>query len=147
MRGGSIPVVEGDSGGMAIDSLSQIGVAARLRSMPGKAENGTMRTVWQWTGFATAILCVCLAAPAQNQDRDTSGVPATSATAPPPEMRIDINHATVAELLKVPGMTRSWAGRVVRFRPYRTKADLLENGVVPSEVYDRIKDYVIAHRE
>jgi DNA uptake protein ComE-like DNA-binding protein len=115
--------------------------------MPGKAENGTMRTVWQWTGFATAILCVCLAAPAQNQDRDTSGVPATSATAPPPEMRIDINHATVAELLKVPGMTRSWAGRVVRFRPYRTKADLLENGVVPSEVYDRIKDYVIAHRE
>jgi DNA uptake protein ComE-like DNA-binding protein len=62
-------------------------------------------------------------------------------------MRIDINHATVEQLLKVPGMTRSWAGRVVRFRPYRTKVDLLENGVVPNEVYDRIKDFVIAHRD
>jgi DNA uptake protein ComE-like DNA-binding protein len=84
---------------------------------------------------------------AQNQDRDTRGVPKTSATAPPPEARIDINHATVEELLKVPGMTRSWAGRVVRFRPYRTKQDLLDKGVVSGEVYDSIKDYVIAHRD
>jgi hypothetical protein len=147
MRDGATPVVEEGSGGMAIDSLSQIEEAGRLRFMPGRAENGTVRTAWRWTGLATAILCVCLAAVAQNQDRDTRGVPATSATAPPPEMRIDINHSSVAELLKVPGMTRSWAGRVVRFRPYRTKADLLENGVVPSEVYDRIKDYLIAHRD
>jgi len=44
-------------------------------------------------------------------------------------------------------MTRSWAGRIVRSRPYRTKQDLLEKGVVTSEVYDRIKDYVIAHRD
>lgn len=44
-------------------------------------------------------------------------------------------------------MTRSWAGRIVRFRPYRTKLDLLDRGVVNSEVYNRIKDYIIAHRE
>jgi DNA uptake protein ComE-like DNA-binding protein len=50
-------------------------------------------------------------------------------------------------LLKVPGMTRSWAGRIVRFRPYRTKQDLIDQGVLNSEVYDRIKDYVIAHRD
>ena len=66
---------------------------------------------------------------------------------PPPEARVDINHASVADLMKVPGMTRSWAGRIVRFRPYRAKTDLLERGVLPSDVYDRIKDYVIAHRE
>jgi len=66
---------------------------------------------------------------------------------PPPEARVDINHASVAELLKVPGMTPSWAGRILRFRPYRTKQDLLDRGILPSDVYDRIKDYVIAHRE
>lgn len=66
---------------------------------------------------------------------------------PPPEARIDINHASVAELLKVPGMTASWAGRIVRFRPYRTKQDLVDRGVLPSDVYDRIKDYVIAHHD
>jgi DNA uptake protein ComE-like DNA-binding protein len=81
------------------------------------------------------------------QDRDTRGVPATSASAPPPELRIDINHASMDELLKVPGLTRSWAGRIIRFRPYRTKQDLLEDGVVTSEVYDHIKDYVIAHHD
>ena len=67
--------------------------------------------------------------------------------APPLEARIDINHASIAELLKVPGLTPSWAGRIVRFRPYRTKQDLLDRGVVPSDVYDRVKDYVIAHRD
>lgn len=67
--------------------------------------------------------------------------------APPPEARIDINHASLDELLKVPGMTHGWAGRIVRFRPYRTKQDLLDSGVLPSDVYDRIKDYVIAHRD
>ena len=44
-------------------------------------------------------------------------------------------------------MTRTWAGRIVRFRPYRTKIELLEHGIVTSDVYDRIKDYVIAHRD
>jgi DNA uptake protein ComE-like DNA-binding protein len=94
-----------------------------------------------------ALLGLCLSATAQYQDRDTRGVPNTSANAPPPETRTDINHASFSELLKVPGMTPSWAGRIVRFRPYRTKADLLDRGVVTSQVYDRIKDYVIAHRD
>ena len=70
-----------------------------------------------------------------------------SKQAPPAEARIDINHASVVELLKVPGMTPSWAGRIVRFRPYHSKQDLLDRGVLPSDVYDRIKDYVIAHRD
>jgi DNA uptake protein ComE-like DNA-binding protein len=100
----------------------------------------------RWAIAEVAILCVCMAGMAQNQDRDTRGAPKTSTSAPAPEARVDINHASVDELLKVPGMTRSWAGRIVRFRPYRTKQDLLEKGVLNSQVYDRIKDYVIAHR-
>jgi DNA uptake protein ComE-like DNA-binding protein len=89
--------------------------------------------------MAVAILSVSLAGLAQA---------APKRPAPPaPVARIDINHASVVELLKVPGMTRTWAERIVRFRPYRTKQDLLEGGVVSGEVYDRIKDYVIAHRD
>ena len=93
------------------------------------------------------LLAGCLSGVAQSQDRDTRGLPKTSSLAPPPEARTDINHASLAELLKVPGMTPSWAGRIMRFRPYHTKADLLDRGIVTSAVYDRIKDYVIAHRE
>lgn len=74
------------------------------------------------------------------------GAAARTRQIPAPEARVDINHASVAELMKVPGMTATWAGRIVRFRPYRAKTDLLDRGVLPGAVYDRIKDFVIAHR-
>ena len=96
----------------------------------------------------TAILLgVAMSAMVCAQDRDSRGLPKTSASAPPPVQRIDINHASLDELLKVPGMTPSWAGRIVRFRPYRTKMDLVERGIITGAVYARIKDYVIAHRD
>jgi DNA uptake protein ComE-like DNA-binding protein len=66
--------------------------------------------------------------------------------APDPKSRIDINTATIDELLKVPGMTRTWAARIIRYRPYRAKNDLLDRGIVSSQVYDRIKNDIIAHR-
>jgi DNA uptake protein ComE-like DNA-binding protein len=93
------------------------------------------------------MLGVCLAGVAQSQDRDSRGAPQRSATVFPPEARIDVNRASVEELLKVPGMTRSWAVRIVRFRPYRSKRDLVDYGIVSGAVYDRIKDSVIAHRD
>ena len=78
-------------------------------------------------------------------DRDYSRP--TSASSVPEAARVDINHATLEQLLKVPGMTRSWAQRIVRFKLYRTKQDLVDLGVVPDEVYNRIRDCIIAHRE
>ncbi len=87
---------------------------------------------------AIAVAGICLLSHAQR--------PAPS-QAPPPEVRVDINHATVEELTRVPGMTRTWAERIVRFRPYRAKNDLLDRGVVTSEVYERIKDWIVAHRD
>lgn len=91
------------------------------------------------------MFALCLVTMGQ-QDRDSTGVPKTSVNAPPPERRVDINHATIDELLKVPGLTRVWAARIVRLRPYRTKADLEEQGVIPVDLYARIEDYIIAHR-
>jgi DNA uptake protein ComE-like DNA-binding protein len=88
------------------------------------------------------ICCVCGSA----QDRDSRGVPVTSAKAPAAAARVDINHASLDELTKVPGLTRIWAARIVRYRPYRTKTELLDQGIVTADVYERIKDYVIAHR-
>ena len=106
-----------------------------------------MRMAFIHAAMAVAMLSTCLGAQAQNQDRDQSGAPKTSAAAPSPTQRVDINHASSDELLKVPGMTQSWAARIVRFRPYRTKQDLLDKGVVSNEIYDRIKDSIIAHRD
>jgi DNA uptake protein ComE-like DNA-binding protein len=107
-------------------------------------ENGAMRI----RGAIAAVLIIGFAVWTIRISLVASAEPAQSQHAPPsPEMRVDINHASLEELLKVPGMTHSWARRIVRFRPYRTKQDLLARGIVTGEVYNRIKDYIIAHRE
>ena len=104
-----------------------------------KAENGGVKTRAFITALAVAILCVPVGTHPQSK-------PAPHAAASAEEL-VDINHATLEALVKVPGMAPSWAGRIVRFRPYHAKSDLLDRGVVSSEVYRRIKDHVIAHRE
>jgi competence protein ComEA len=100
---------------------------------------------WRWTLLVAALACAGAAAAVQAQPQQAPA--AAKSQTPPPEARVDINHASVDELMKVPGMTATWAARIVRFRPYRTKQDLLDKGVVTSQVYDRIKDFVIAHRD
>ena len=62
------------------------------------------------------------------------------------DSRIDINHAGMEELLTLPGVTRVWAARILRFRPYRMKSDLVDRGVVTDQVYGKIKDLIVAHR-
>jgi DNA uptake protein ComE-like DNA-binding protein len=91
---------------------------------------------------AIAVICALSTAPVSI----ACEFPQIAAGAPAPEARVDINAASLEQLLKVPGMTHTWAVRIIRFRPYRAKNDLADRGVVSSKVYDRIKDYIIAHR-
>ena len=91
-----------------------------------------------------AAITLCAIAPGYARSANQAS---SSKTAGPPESaRVDLNSANLDQLLKVPGLTRTWATRIIRFRPYRSKTDLVDRGVIPNEVYKRIKDYVIAHR-
>ena len=72
---------------------------------------------------------------------------AGKAASPAEKAKVDLNRASVQDLMQVPGMTRTWAGRVVRFRPYRAKNNLFDRGVLPPAVYDRVKELIVAHRE
>jgi DNA uptake protein ComE-like DNA-binding protein len=95
------------------------------------------------------LFCACLAVSVQAQSQAQSDAQAHAGAKPAAsqEVRVDLNHASVDDLLKLPGMTRTWAGRIVRFRPYRAKNELLDRGVLPSEVYARIKDSIVAHHD
>lgn len=106
----------------------------RARSTENTAVHSRRRFLIRLAGF--------LAIPESSLLLESKDVHRDSPSAAP----VDINHATAMELMRVPGMTRTWAARIVRFRPYRMKTDLLDRGVVTGEVYARIKDYVIAHR-
>jgi DNA uptake protein ComE-like DNA-binding protein len=117
-----------------------------LRSGRAQAENDAVQARWKIMLLSALVFCAPPCGSAQNTPAATPGMPREHA-APSPEARVDINHASADELRKVPGMTQTWAARIVRFRPYRTKQDLLDKGVLPSEVYDRLKDFLIAHRD
>ncbi|MGB8259085.1 MAG: helix-hairpin-helix domain-containing protein [Terracidiphilus sp.] len=91
-----------------------------------------------------ALGCL-LALPAQDKDLSRGRFGSAREQAPEAQ-RVDINRASIEELMRVPGMTRSWAGRIVRFKPYRSKQDLVDNGIVTGEFYERIRGYIVAHR-
>ncbi len=77
----------------------------------------------------------------------SAGLTSLAAASPTEKAKVDLNTASVQELMQVPGMTRTWAARVVRFRPYRAKNNLLDRGVLPPAVYDRVKEFIVVHRE
>ncbi|MGC9292676.1 MAG: ComEA family DNA-binding protein [Acidobacteriaceae bacterium] len=58
---------------------------------------------------------------------------------------IDINTATVAQLQAIPGMGEEYAKRIIAGRPYYAKNQLVHRGILPQDVYDKIKDKIIAH--
>jgi len=44
-------------------------------------------------------------------------------------------------------MKPTWAHRIIRFKPYRTKQSLIDEGIVSLGVYHRIRDYIIVHQD
>lgn len=88
--------------------------------------------------LACLVGCVEIALPQETSNQSKNAVYPTE--------KVDINHASVDELMRVPGITRVWAERIVRYRPYRGKNQLLLDGIVPNGVYLHIKDHVVAHR-
>ncbi len=56
--------------------------------------------------------------------------------------RIDLNQCSREELLAIPGLTEPLADRIIENRPYRHRLDLVARMVVPSGVYQNIRDLV-----
>jgi len=57
---------------------------------------------------------------------------------------IDINSATLKELIGLKGIGRTRAMDIIKGRPYYDKHDLLKRNVLPPGVYDEIKDAIVA---
>jgi len=88
-------------------------------------------------GFALFLFGLYSARNAQPQKR-AERRPRRSYSGP----MIDLNEASVDELRAIDGLGE-FADRILDERPFRTKFDLLERMIVPSETYDEIKDRII----
>jgi len=97
----------------------------------------------QWI-VATVLAIAVLAAPAQAVAPPAASAPAQGAQAVAP---IDVNSASRNQLKTLPGVGDAEADRIIAGRPYRSKADLVEHGVIPLGVYVSIKGRIIAKQK
>jgi len=110
--------------------------------------------------LATVLLSMLFAAPiaAQTSSPSKSSAPATAtapSTAAPNEAParsqvqgelVDINSASAEELDKLPGVGPARPKAIISHRPYNGKDDLVQRKILPQNVYDQIKDKIIARQ-
>ena len=59
---------------------------------------------------------------------------------------VDINSASAEELDKLPGVGPARVKAIIANRPYNGKDDLTQRKVIPPNVYNQIKDKIIARQ-
>jgi len=78
--------------------------------------------------------------------------PPASATGKPAgksqqDQLVDINSASAEELDKLPGVGPARVKAIIANRPYNGKDDLTQRKIIPANVYDQIKDKIIARQK
>lgn len=67
-----------------------------------------------------------------------------NAKPPAPVVLVDINSASIATLKTLPGIGDAEAARIVKGRPYLSKADLVSKEILPAGVYLSLKGKIVA---
>ena len=70
--------------------------------------------------------------------------PAAQAAAPAAEL-LDLNTATEAQLVALPGVGEAYAKKIIAGRPYKSKDELVHRKIVPESVYREFSEKVVAH--
>ncbi|HYV99341.1 MAG TPA: helix-hairpin-helix domain-containing protein [Gemmatimonadaceae bacterium] len=75
---------------------------------------------------------------------DAKAPPAAQTTKPAASPVLDINTATKAELMALPGIGEAISDKIIKARPFKGKDELVEKKILTKAAYDKIKDRIIA---
>ena len=128
-------------------TFAALGLAAGATSaLAQKAE--TPKTDVKKTETTTATMpkadAKSTAAPAAKADAKKAEAPKADAAKAEP---MDINSASEKELATLKGIGDVRAKAIVKGRPYKGKDDLVAKKIIPQNVYDDIKDQIIAKQD
>ena len=76
-----------------------------------------------------------------------AAAPAPAKAEAPKGELMDINSASEAELASLKGIGEVRSKAIVKGRPYKGKDDLVKKKIIPQNVYDDIKDQIIAKQD
>jgi competence protein ComEA len=57
---------------------------------------------------------------------------------------LDLNSATKAELVSLPGIGEAYADKIIANRPFHDKGELVRKKIIPESTYEQITNLVIA---
>ena len=85
-------------------------------------------------------------APAAKPAPSATTQPKAAAPAPAKAPLLDINSASKEDLDALPGIGSIRADAIIKGRPYKGKDELLRKKIIPSNVYNGIKDRIVARQ-
>jgi competence protein ComEA len=116
------------------------GALAALVTLPASAQTTQ-------TSPAKPRTSVPAANPAKTPPAVSPGTPPAAspgAGSRPATSLLDINSASAEDLDKLPGVGKARSEAIIKNRPYKGKDNLLSRKIIPSNVYNGIKDKIIA---
>jgi competence protein ComEA len=94
------------------------------------------------------LLALPVVAQTPSPSKSPAAAPSAAAKATQPAGQlVDINSASAEELDKLPGVGPARAKAIIANRPYGGKDDLNNRKIIPPNVYNQIKDKIIARQK
>jgi DNA uptake protein ComE-like DNA-binding protein len=99
-------------------------------------------------GVMSLGLTLAFAAPPKKEAKKVDAkVDVKKADAKKAAETMDINTATADQLKTIAGIGDAYSAKIIKGRPYKRKDELVQKGILPQGVYDKVKEQIIAKQK